>query len=148
MPAPRRRSGAPIERLKRRAEFQAVAAGRSRHTTPGLILQAKARRQPQTSDQPTAMPSQTPARRRPEPAAEAVRLGFTASRKVGGAVARNRARRRLRAAAEHVLPAHAARGHDYVIVARPETVERPFALLLEDLERAMRRLGVWREARA
>lgn len=139
MAAPRHGSGAPIERLKRRAEFLAVAAARSRHATPGLILQARARRQATSSQQPTM---ETKA-----PAPEAVRLGFTASRKVGGAVARNRARRRLRAAAAAVLPAHAARGHDYVIIARPESVDRPFPLLVEDLERAMRRLGVWREAR-
>jgi ribonuclease P protein component len=44
------------------------------------------------------------------------RLGFTASRKVGGAVVRNRARRRLRAAAAAVMAAHAAYGMDYVLV--------------------------------
>jgi ribonuclease P protein component len=147
MPAPRQGSGAPIERLKRRAEFLAVAAGRSRHTTPGLILQAKARQRAAAAAQQQAMDSEAPVRPRAETAAGTVRLGFTASRKVGGAVVRNRARRRLRAAAAAVLPAHAATGHDYVIIARPQTVERPFALLVADLEHAMQRLGVWREAR-
>jgi ribonuclease P protein component len=150
MPAPRQRAGAPIERLRRRADFLAVAAGRSRHSTPGLVLQAKARRQhSRATDQlPTAtVHGEATANATADPTAAVVRLGFTASRKVGGAVARNRARRRLRAAAQAVLPAHAARGHDYVIIARAQTLDRPFPLLLADLEQAMRRLGLWQEER-
>ncbi len=96
---------------------------------PGLILQALAR-----------------------PAAEATpsepRVGFTASRKVGIAVARNRARRRLRAAAERVLPLHAAPGHDYVLIARNGTITRPFAALIGDLEAALKRVGAYREGEA
>jgi ribonuclease P protein component len=142
MAARRERPDAPIERLKRRAEFLAVAASRRRHAAPGLILQAKARR-PDPSPEPDVNRRATAGRELP-PAA-AIRYGLTASRKVGGAVARNRARRRLREAARAVLPAHAAPGHDYVIVARPQTLERPFALLLGDLEGALRRLGMWRD---
>ncbi|HZT50614.1 MAG TPA: ribonuclease P protein component [Stellaceae bacterium] len=119
---------AGLARLKRRAEFLHVAKGR-RWTTPGLVLQA--RKQP--DDRATA---------------SAARVGFTASRKVGIAVARNRARRRLRAAADRVLPDHAAPGQDYVVVARSETVKRPFALLVGDLETALKRLGAWRDAAA
>jgi ribonuclease P protein component len=63
-----------------------------------------------------------------------VRVGFTASRKVGGAVLRNRAKRRLRAAA---LPLLAREGHDYVLVARTATLSRPFAELTRDLEKAL-----------
>lgn len=149
MPARRERANAPIERLKRRAEFLAVAASRTRHAAPGLILQAKARR-PQRRGSPdrdvdTSLPIAGPKPAAATPAADAIRLGLTASRKVGGAVARNRARRRLREAARAVLPAHAAPGHDYVIVARPQTVDRPFGLLLSDLEGALRRLGMWRD---
>ena len=73
------------------------------------------------------------------------RVGFTVSRKVGNAVERNRARRRLRAAAEQVMPAHTLAGHDYVIVGRRETLKRPFASLVADLEGTMRRLRAWRE---
>lgn len=61
------------------------------------------------------------------------RLGFTASRKVGNAVARNRAKRRLRAAARAVLPDAALPRTDYVLIARPATLERPFADLVKDL---------------
>ncbi len=77
-------------------------------------------------------------------AAHDLRVGFTASRKVGPAVARNRARRRLRAAADRVMPASARPGHDYVIIARAATLGRPFADLVGDLEGALRRLGVHR----
>jgi ribonuclease P protein component len=72
-----------------------------------------------------------------------IRVGFTASRKVGSAVARNRARRRLRAAVAQIMPS-AAPGHDFVVIARADTVTRPFPGLLADLEAALRRLGAWR----
>jgi len=71
------------------------------------------------------------------------RVGFTASRKVGTAVARNRARRRLRAAVARVMPAHAAPGHDYVLIARAGTLSRPFRDLVGDLETALRRLDAY-----
>ena len=64
-------------------------------------------------------------------------MGFTASRKVGPAVARNRARRRLRAAVAEVMPRLGERGMDYVVIARAETVKRPYALILSDLETAL-----------
>ena len=105
-----------------------MAASRRRCVTPGLILQA--------AEAPDS------------PSLEAFRLGFTASRKVGGAVRRNRARRRLRAAAGQVMPRHAAPGMDYVLVARAETVTRSFAALLEDLETALRRVKAWRAGMA
>jgi len=65
------------------------------------------------------------------------RIGFTASRKVGGAVTRNRAKRRLRAAAAQQLPDSALEGTDYVLIARTATLTRPFALLLEELAAAV-----------
>jgi ribonuclease P protein component len=67
----------------------------------------------------------------------AIRVGFTASRKIGNAVARNRARRRLKAAAQQVLPLYGLPGNDYVLVARRETLTRPFGELLGDLETAL-----------
>jgi ribonuclease P protein component len=115
-----------IARLKRRAEFLHVAGKGRKWVTPGLILQACPR--PSTTDLPPAP-----------------RLGFTASRKVGIAVARNRARRRLRAACDQVLGRHAAMERDYVVIARNDTLKRPFAALVADLETALRRLDAWRE---
>ena len=62
-----------------------------------------------------------------------VRVGFTASRKVGNAVKRNRARRRLVALADDLLPHLAIPGRDYVLIARRETGECPWDQLREDL---------------
>ncbi len=66
-------------------------------------------------------------------------MGYTASRKVGNAVIRNRARRRLRSAVTDVLSARAQPGHDYVLIARAATAERPYDELLADLARAIDR---------
>jgi ribonuclease P protein component len=115
---------APLPRLTRRAEFLRVAAVRRKFVAPGLILQA------------AAGPISE--------GAAAWRVGFTASRKVGNAVARNRARRRLRAASAEVLPTHAAGGNDLVLIARSTTLTRPYGSLVRDLEEGLRRLGIWR----
>ena len=69
------------------------------------------------------------------------RVGYTASRRVGGATQRNRAKRRLREAVARVMPGHAKPGHDYVVIARAATVHRAFDDLLKDLETALARLG-------
>jgi ribonuclease P protein component len=108
----------PLAGLKRRAEFLAAARAR-RAGTPSFTLQARARR--------------------PEEAApDTARVGFTCSRKVGNAVARNRAKRRLRAAAREVLPEAARAGWDYVLIGRRDaTAERPYPLLLDDLRGAL-----------
>ena len=67
-------------------------------------------------------------------------IGFTASRRIGRAVARNRARRRLRAATRALLPGAAKPGYDYVIVARPAILTCPFEALLTDLAKAFARV--------
>ncbi len=72
------------------------------------------------------------------------RVGFTASRRVGGAVARNRARRRLRAAAEQVLPRLARADRDYVLIARTGTNARRFEQLVADLAAALGKVGALR----
>jgi ribonuclease P protein component len=115
-----------VGRLLQREDFLRVAAQRRSCATPGLVVQCA----PQ------------PAENRDE---ESVRFGLTLSRKVGGAVSRNRARRRLRALAIEVLDRHGARARDYVLIGRAETVRRPFAGLRQDLEKALRRLGAWRD---
>ncbi|HUT48289.1 MAG TPA: ribonuclease P protein component [Alphaproteobacteria bacterium] len=130
---------AEIGRLTRRREFLRVARGRRKWAAPGLVLQAS--RSP-------APPAQRGER---EPAAgdragggALFRVGFTASRKVGGAVQRNRAKRRLRAVVGAVMPDLAAPGHDYVIIARGATLTRDFSALKDDLRAALARLRVRR----
>jgi ribonuclease P protein component len=111
-----------LARLKIRADFLRVAAERHRAVRPGLVLQA-APIPPGSSD------------------VTAVRVGFTASRKVGNAVLRNRAKRRLRAAAAEVLSRDGRKGTDYVLIARAGTGERPYAELVGDLEAALRQIN-------
>jgi ribonuclease P protein component len=105
-------------RLKRRSDFLRVAEARRKYAAPGLVLQARRREE---ADVPAA----------------AIRVGFTVTRKLGGAVERNRARRRLKSAAEAVMPEAAAPGHDYVVIGRAATRGRPYAALLDDLRAAL-----------
>lgn len=73
-------------------------------------------------------------------AGQAVRVGFTASRKVGNAVIRTRAKRRLRVIAAEVLARDGRPGIDYVLIARAGTGERRYAELVGDLEAALRQV--------
>lgn len=117
-----------VPRLKRRSEFVRVARDGRAWVTPGLILQVLQPDDRNSMHQPTA----------------GIRLGITASRRVGNAVARNRVRRRLREAARLVLPANAATGRDYVVIGRAATLRRPFAMLVSDLRSALLRLNAYR----
>ncbi len=103
-----------LERLRARREFLFVADGASERRR-NLVVQA---------------------RHRPEfrPAAGA---GFTATRKVGSSVVRNRARRRLREAVRILLPLLGVAGADYVFIARQETGTAPWPRLLDDMETAL-----------
>lgn len=111
-----------LDRLKQRADFLRIAALRRKWAAPGLILQAA----PCTGT---------------DWQADSLRVGFTVSKKVGNAVCRNRAKRRLRAAVDEVFPSQAAAGLDYVVIGRRETLERPYSLLLHDLRAALKRVG-------
>ncbi len=113
---------ARLDRLKKRADFLRVAALRRKWAAPGLILQAA----PGTGTKSQA---------------DSLRVGFTVSKKVGNAVCRNRARRRLKAAVGEIFPGQAAPGLDYVVIGRRETLARPYSLLLQDLAAALKRVG-------
>jgi len=104
--------------LAKRADFLRAASAR-RQGTGGFLLQARERRD----------------------GSDAIRVGFTCSKKIGNAVMRNRARRRLREIVRAVLPGLAQPGWDYVLVGRPgATIERDFATLKTDLEGALRQI--------
>lgn len=106
--------------LKKRRDFLRAARNGVKSATPGLILQVRP-----NGDA--------------DPAAAGLRVGFTVSRKVGNAVTRNRARRRLRHLAERVLSDRAEQGRDYVLIGRRDTPARPFDALVKDLEEALAR---------
>ncbi len=74
-----------------------------------------------------------------------LRVGFTASKRVGGAVSRNRAKRRLRALAEEMLSLGKNLSLDVVIIAKPSCVTAPFDELRRDLRFALKRLGFGEE---
>ncbi len=106
-----------LDHLKNRADFLRAQRG-VRRVSPGVTLEVCA----------------TPPRWAED---GHLRVGFTASKKIGIAVERNRARRRLRAAAAQVLPLYGLPGNDYVLVARRETLTRPFDGLVGDLASAL-----------
>lgn len=109
-----------LQVLKQRSEFLAAAKAR-RAPAAGFLLQARPR---QASE-----------------SASGVRVGFTCSKKIGNAVMRNRAKRRLRALAREILVLKGLSGWDYVLVGKPEaTVTRPFADLRDDLHKALAKI--------
>ena len=113
----------PIERLKKRPEFLACAKAPS-CARGSVVVQAR----PRGDDKPL------------------VRAGFTATKRVGGSVVRNRAKRRMREAARLLLPEFARPGCDYVFIARGGVTTRPWPRLLDDVKSALIRLAADRDA--
>ena len=107
----------PMERLRQRADFLAATRVGTKVTTSAFVLQAINR----GDDGP-------------------VRVGFTVSRKVGGAVERNRVRRRLREVVRLSAAASLCCGHDYVLIGRRSALSLPFERMSEDFTKALRRL--------
>jgi len=105
-----------LQRLTKRAQFLFVRQG-ARAARPSVLIEARRR----AEDGP-------------------IGVGFTASKKVGSAVIRNRARRRLREAVRQLMPELGVAGVDYVLVARQHTPDAAWAALLDDVGNALIRL--------
>jgi ribonuclease P protein component len=111
-----------IERLKKRPDF--LACAQAAHCARGaVVIQARARDSAGQEGEPL------------------VRAGFTATKRIGGAVERNRAKRRMREAARLLLPGLASPGFDYVFIARGGVTTRPWPRLLDDVKSALIRLA-------
>ena len=102
-----------VARLKTRPQFLFVRGGQSERRK-SLVIQARARK-----------------------GSDMMGAGFTATKKIGNAVTRNRAKRRLREAARTLLPLHGLVGTDYVFIARMDTATIGWQRLLDDMESAL-----------
>ena len=109
---------APPQRLKRRADFLRAARSGRKAVLPGLVLQALTLEQ------------------------GAARIGFTVTKKVGNAVIRNRTRRRLKEAARLLLRDRRLGSVDLVLIGRDGTRTRPFPALMDDISRALDKVGL------
>ncbi len=109
----------PLEHLKRRTEFLRAASKGRKAAVHGLVLQALPREE-----------------------GHAARIGFTVTKKVGNAVIRNRTRRRLKEAARLLLRDQKVSCVDLVLIGRDTTRGRKFVDLMDDLRRALAKLGV------
>ncbi|MES2121050.1 MAG: ribonuclease P protein component [Pseudomonadota bacterium] len=103
--------------MRKRADFLAANGGK-RTSTPGFILLVRDRKDDDST----------------------MRVGFTVTKKIGGAVVRNRMKRRFRALAREIVPAKGFAGADHVMIGRAKGVERDFGLLRTELAGALERL--------
>ncbi|MFO7921425.1 MAG: ribonuclease P protein component [Nioella sp.] len=111
-----------LQTLTRRADFLRTARAR-RAPVPAFLVQARRRCESEGVDP------------------QAIRVGFTCSKKVGNAVARNRAKRRLREVARAILPLEGRPGWDYVLIGKAgDTAAQPMETMKADLSRALRKL--------
>jgi ribonuclease P protein component len=109
-----------LSTLKKRAEFLRIRGGR-RWSNSAFVLEARSR--PNDAGGPVG-----------------ARFGFTVSKKIGGAVVRNRVRRRLRALAAALDPGQVRQDFDYVLIARTGAVDRAYLDLKADLDQALARI--------
>ena len=116
-PWPRPQEAERLTTLRKRSDFLAANAGK-RAATPGFVLLVRDR---QDGD-PTK------------------RVGFTVTRKIGGAVIRNRMKRRFRTLAREIIPVQGIDGADHVMIGRAKGIERDFSLLRDDLTQALARV--------
>jgi ribonuclease P protein component len=116
-PRPRPQEAQRLGIIRKRADFVAANGGK-RASTPGFLLLVRDR----------------------EDADATMRVGFTVTRKIGGAVVRNRIQRRVRALAREIIATTGLCGADHVMIARAKGVEREFSLLRSELAGALDKL--------
>ena len=117
-PRPRPQEAQRLATIRKRSDFLAANAGR-RVSSPGFVLLVR--------DRGDGDPAK--------------RVGFTVTKKIGGAVVRNRMKRRLRALARELVPSGGLPGSDHVLIGRSGGIEREFSLLRQELANALQRLG-------
>jgi ribonuclease P protein component len=117
-PQPRPQEALGLTTLTRRADFLAANGGK-RAPMPGFVLLVRER----------------------EDGDPSMRIGYTVTKKIGGAVVRNRMKRRLRALARELLPESGVRGADHVLIGRAGGIERDFATLRAELVKALGKIG-------
>lgn len=117
-PCTRSQEAVGLTVLTRRADFVAANAGR-RAPTPGFVLLVRDRGDGDTTR----------------------RIGFTVTKKIGNAIVRNRMKRRFRALARDLLATHGRAGADHVMIGRSGGIEREFAVLRTEFERALTKLS-------
>ena len=116
-PGARPQEAQRLDTIRKRSDFLAANSGK-RASSPGFVLLVRDR----SDGDPTK------------------RVGFTVTKKIGGAVVRNRMKRRLRALAREILPAGGIPGADHVLIGRSGGIERDFAQLRQELTSALERL--------
>ena len=107
-----------LGKLKRRSEFLHVRNGKYQ-ARPDIVIQM---------------------RKNPQPA-ETIKVGFTATKKIGNAVVRNKCKRRMRELSRALLPLHGKSGFNYVFIARADTAKADWTQLYKDVEKALLRLA-------
>ena len=107
-----------ISTLKKRSEFLAIAASNKKFVTRSLVIQY--RKNPESSD--------------------AIRVGYTVTKKQGNAVMRNRMKRRMRAAVQDIFATHAKTGYDYVLIGRHQLRDYAYDKLTQDMIFALRHI--------
>ena len=111
-----------LGRLKQRSEFLHARGGKYQ-ARPGIVIQM--RKDPNTPGTPSGT----------------IKVGFTATKKIGNAVVRNKCKRRMRELARAFLPLHGKPGFNYVFIARADTAKAEWAQLCKDVEKALLRLA-------
>ena len=129
-----------LHTLKKRADFLRARSGRY-FAANGLVIQSSKMQIDQHLDDPIAEPQNSDSKNVENLSVlHQPRFGFTATKKLGNAVVRNRIKRRLRDAVRLIAPQKARPGYEYVLIGRKSTLKRPFSALLRDLTIAFDRV--------